>query len=265
MSTAALGVTNHIDATATVLSASGALTTAPVTNLINPHVGKKWRHNTTTTFVLADLGSLKSIDTVMLAGLSGTNPTLRVRLSTVDPTGVAGNAHDSGSISGIPYYDPSYQLFVYLMSTPASARYVRVDITEAAVSFIEAGRWFTGARNVFDVNYMPGWSRSIVRGSQDVIGVGGQTFVDLRAGYCRQDATFDFLLETERTTFIDTIFIAIKNVGHMDMLWIMDPASTNLSRDSIWGYLDGELRTTHTLVGVDPIVYSVALSIRQRL
>jgi hypothetical protein len=263
VSNAAIASVNLIDLTTTTVTASGALASAPASYLQNPHVGKKWRDNATATFVLADLGSLQSIDTVMLAGLSGTNPTLRVRLSTVDPTGAAGNAHDSGSISGIPYYDSSYQLFVYLLTASASARYVRVDISEAAVPYIEAGRWFAGVRNIFDTNYMPGWQRNVVRGSVDVIGVGGQTFVDLRKGHIVTQATFDFLLETERTTFIDEIATTVMNIGHKDMLWLPDPASTNLSRDSIWGYIDGDILLSQQLTFEQ--LYTLQLNIRQRL
>jgi hypothetical protein len=258
---AALGLSNYIDLTTTVLTANAALATAPVTYLQNPHVGKKWRDNAVATFVSADLASARSIDAVMLAGVSGTNPAFIVKLGT---TSGASDVFTSGSVSGLPYYDPDYQLFVYLLTAPLSARFVRVDISEAAVPYIEAGRWFVGLRNTFITNYQPTWTRNVVRNSQDVIGVGGQTYVDLRAGYTRQQAQFDFAEETEREGFIDDIFTAIKNQGHKDMLWVMNPDSTNLSRDCIWGYIDGDLSTAQSLVTV-PAFFSVSFAMRQRL
>ncbi len=264
MTNAALAFTNLADVTGVAISASGSVLLAQPTQLKNPHVGKKWRDNATSTFVLVDLLTSRSIDTVMLAGLSGSIPSFRVRLSTADSTGVAGNAHDSGTITGVPYFDPTYGMFVYLLPTPASARYVRIDISESGVSYIEAGRLFLGLRNVFDRNYQTPWTRTPVRTSVDVFGVGGQTYVDLRLGYWKVHASFDFVSETDRLGFIEAIGAAIVNNGHRDMLWIMDAASSNLSRDCLWGYLDQDLEVTQNIYIIPPL-YNLAVEIRQRL
>jgi len=260
---AALGWDNLSDPPAT-LTASGAVTLAPVSLLQNVHVGRKWRHNATATFVVADLGSLMNVDTVMLAGVSGEAPTFRVRYSTVDSTGAAGNAFDSGSISGLPYFDPDYGLFVHLKSTPASCRYVRVDISEAAVSFIEAGRLFVSEREAFTTNMQTPWSRSAVKAAVDTVGVGGQTYTDFRLGHWRTQAAFQFITETERNDFIEAIGLALVNLGRIDMLWISDTASTNLARDCIWGYLEQDLTATQNIYIIPPL-FSVEFPIRQRL
>jgi hypothetical protein len=44
----------------------------------------------------------------------------------------------------------------------------------------------------------------------------------------------------------------------------MDDESTNLSRDCLWGYLDQDLAVSQNLY-IDPPLYSVTVSIRQRL
>ena len=203
MSNAAIVSVNFVDATATVLSALGALSSAPVTNLTNPHVGKKWRHVAASSWILADFGSLKSIDTTMLAGVAGPpTPSFRVRYSTADATGAAGDAHDSGVISGLPYFDSNYQRFVYPNANAVSARYARIDISNIGspdvTQYVEAGRWSVGDRDVLTTNFAAGWQRSIVRGSVDAFGVGGQTFVDLRRGHETTQVQFQFLTETER-------------------------------------------------------------------
>ena len=269
MSNAALASSNLIDRTATVVTALGAASgSTPATLLQNPHVGKRWRHNASTTWVLADLGALFNIDTIMLAGVAGPNiPVFQVRLSTADSTGAAGDANNSGLLTGLPYFDSDYEKFIYLLSSPVSARYVRVDFTDASSPatgpYTEAGRWFAGVRNQFTTNYQAGWQNTVVRGSVDVPGVGGQTFVDLRRGHVATQVTFNFVTETERTTFLDDIGVALLNIGHLDMLWLKDPASSNLSRDSVWGYFDGDPQLSQQFTFTT--LYTLAFTIRQRL
>lgn len=268
MANAAVAFDNLIDLDDTDISANNWIIQAPPSNLSNPHVGKKWRDNTTSTYVLVATSGANMIDTIMLAGVAtdveDIDPSFRVRLSTVDVTGAAGDAHDSGSITGTPYFDAKYGLFVYLLTTPVSATYIRVDIAQAAVEYIEAGRMFTGVRQVYETNMQAPWTRTPTRRSVDAIGVGGQTFVDLRRGYWQVGAHFEFLTETEREGFIEDIANAIVIDGHLDMLWIKDIDSDNLSRDSIWGYLIDDLTTTQNLY-IDPPLFAADFNIRQRL
>lgn len=264
MGNPAVGIDNLADAPETVIAASDWVAAAVPAKLVNPHVGVKWRANDTSAYILIDLGSSLLIDTVMLAGLSGIDPDLRVRLSSVDATGAAGDVADSGTISGLPYFDPDYGLFVYLLLTSLSARYIRIDIAEAGVDYIEAGRLFLGERETFGVGMQAPWSRTAVRGSVSTFGTLGATFVDLRQGYWRESARFDFISEAEREDFIEDIGIAIVNDGHLDMLWIKDTESTNLSRDCRWGYIDGEFTVSQDLYMVPP-VFSVEFPVRQRL
>lgn len=261
MAIAALASDNFVDDETNTLSSSGAIVLAQPTVLRNPHVGKKWRDNATSTWVLLDLGTSELVDTVMLAGVSGVNPTFRVKFSSLDPT--LGNLHDSGAITGVPYFDPDYGLFVYLLSAPVNARYIRVDISESGVSYIEAGRMYVGARDTFEINFQTPWTRSPVRSSVNTVGVGGQTYVDLRSGYWTTTAPFEFLTADEAFSFIEDISVAIVNTGHKDMLWIKDPASSNLSRDCTWGYLDKDPAVSQNLYIIPPR-YRIEFSIRER-
>lgn len=267
MSAAAVAFTNLLDAAATVISGGGANTLSPYTNLQNEHVSVKWRLNGTTAYIIWDLGSLQSLDTFALMGLSGSSPTLRFRASTVDATGVAGNAWDTGSLSGaglLPYYDSRYKKFVALANAPVSARYLRMDMTEAAVAYQEAGRHFGGLRKPFGINLQTPYVRTPVRKSLYTRGVGGSTFIDRRKGTWRQSASFGFLSETERTGFIDDMAVLSVNSGHLDFLWIPDPASLNLARDCIWGFnVPDEQPVTQTLYVVPP-VYTVEFQVEDR-
>jgi len=263
MTNASIAYSNFVDLAATTLTANAALTSAPVSNLTSPHVGKKWRDNATSTFVQAAFNASKSVDTFMLAGVSGNPDSFRVRGSSGSPDQL-GDVFDSGLITGLPYFDSNYGLFVYTLSAPVTVARVRIDIAQAGVSYIEAGRFFAGARTTFTTNSIT-WSRRIVRSSVDVFGVGGQTFVDLRQGHVVVAAAFNFLTEAERIGFIDAISSVIRNTGHQDLLWLRDTASADLSSDSVWGYIEGDLLVTQSLLGVSPALYSVDLNIRQRL
>ena len=264
MANAAIAHRNLIDLTGTVLSSSGSILMAPVTTLQNPHVGKKWRDNATSTYVLAAFPSAQPIDTIMLAGVSGNSPSFHVRLSSVDATGAAGDMHDSPSITGVPYFDSDYGMFVYLLPSPVNAKYLRIDIAESGVDYIEAGRWFAGAMNRFSINFQTPWVRSAVRASVDTLGVGGQTYIDLRRGFWQTSATFEFLEESEAFGFVEDINVAIVNNGHLDVLWIRDPDSPNLSRDCIWGYPTSDLQVSQNIYIIPPL-YKVDVALRQRL
>src|SRR5215203_5273197 len=99
----AVGINNLADAESTTISVSASVSSATAAMLINPHVGVKWRANDDSAYILVDLGSSLPVDTVMLAGLSGIDPDLQVRLSSIDLTGTAGDVDDSGTISGLPW------------------------------------------------------------------------------------------------------------------------------------------------------------------
>jgi hypothetical protein len=261
---AAVAFNNLADLSTSTISAQGFITTAPPSLLTNPHVGKKWRHNATSSYIIADLGAAQAIDTVMLAGLNLTAPTVRLRLSTADSSGTAGDIYDSGSFATTTQFlDPNSGLLIFF-PTAGSARYVRIDLAQAAVSYIEAGRIFIGVRETFTNGLQTPWSRMFARRSNDVIGVGGQTFVDLRQGFRRIQFSFEFIQEDERLDFLETLSASIVNLGHLDALWIKDTVSTAMSIDSIWGYVDGDIQLTQNIYIVPP-VYGAAFAVRQRL
>lgn len=262
MANACIAYDNLADAG--TITVSGALANAPAANLQNPHVGVKCRVNATSMAIVIDLLSSVSVSTVALMGVSGANPAFRVRHNTSDATGATGDAFDTGSISGTPYFSSTYGQFVYLRSSAAAGRYLRIDISEAGVDYIEAGRVLAGPRTQFAINFKAPWSMPIVNRSQNTEGIGGQSFIDLRRGYRKQRASFEAVSESERTGFLEDLRMAIVNNGHKDMLWIPDPDSTNLSRDCLWGYLEDGPSLSQDLYVV-PAVYSAELSFRQRL
>lgn len=138
----AIGFNNRIDIG--LVDAGSREPTLPTSNLQSRHVAKPWRSLAgTSTFLRCDFGASYSIAGTAIMAINTTSAaTYRVRLSTVDATGVAGNAYDSGTISSY-VISPVKKIFVHLF-TAASGRYLRIDITDTSLSYLQAGRWFAG-------------------------------------------------------------------------------------------------------------------------
>lgn len=214
---------------AVLLSASSSQLLLPVSNLNTPHIARKWRgSNGSTDYFVFDLGSLSSIDTIAVFGITGTQ--IRVRVSSADSTGAAGDLYDSGTLS----VDQTYLSSINIITNAVSGRYVRADITTSG-SYVEAGRCFIGTRTQFSYNYVKGWSRLWNDRSVKTKTRGGQTQVWKDNKYRSIDVTFDFLTQADRDGFVESIDIL--NGYSVDVLFVTNPASTNLSRDSIWGLM----------------------------
>lgn len=256
----AFGITNLAEASASVLTVSGSIPLAPASKLLTPQVGDKWQINADTGTIDLDLGSSLSFDTIMLDGVTG-DPDILVKASTAS----AGddNIFNSGTLSETPNFDSDTGLFVYLRDTPVSARYIRLTLTDTGVASIAAGRFGVFLRDAPAANFVAGHAMVAVRGSQYSLGPHGQTFVDLRRGHYRQNVRFDALSEANRAGFLKTLRTAIVNGGHKDILFIADTDSDNLSIDSLWCYVDGDIVISQDQY-VEPAVYSAEFPLRQR-
>ena len=123
------------------ITGTSALVTLPVVNLQTQPLGQLWRGGpgVTTASLLVDFGGSRTIGAVLLAGTNLTPAaTWRVRLSTVDATGNAGNAFDSGTVSAA--VDPRFRLALLVLPTDATGRYLKVDLSDASLPWLEAGR-----------------------------------------------------------------------------------------------------------------------------
>lgn len=265
MGNAALAWNNLIDLSTTLIAATNELPLVRATDFLrkgaNEHVLWRWFSSGSSTSILIDFGSSVSIDTIAIMALTGVNPTTRFRFSLTDPTGVAGEAFDSTAAAG--RHSAAYMMCPYLRTSPSTGRYLLIDISEAGVSSIGAGRLFAGTRDVFTYNFAPGWGMTPVNRSRKEEGAEGQTFVDRKNGYRQADLTFEWINEADRDGFVESID-KIHNLtdGHLDMLWIKDVTSTN-PKDFIWGYQDGDRPVTQPFTIND--LYAATYKIRQRL
>lgn len=227
MANACIAYTNLADAAA--LTSSSNVSLLPVSNIQNVHVARKWRatDGTTASFI-ADFGSLKSFDTLAVMGITGTQ--IQFRISSTDPTGLTALVYDSGVLS----VAQAYLSAIAIISSPVSGRYIRVDITTTG-TYVEAGRFFAGVRSQFAYNFVRGWQRSYTDRSLKTKTRGGQTQIFQDVTYRSLDVTFDFLTQSDRNGFVEDIDRV--NATKVDVLFITDPSSTNLARDSLWGLI----------------------------
>lgn len=234
MANAAILAVNLADA-ASVTADSEALS-MPASLLQNVHVRKRWRSTAATAAILCDLGASLSPDTFGLFGLTvGAGATCRLRVSTVDATGAAGDALDTGVLtSSSAWFDPDYGAFVYA-SAAVTGRYVRFDLADAGADYVEAGRLVAGVRTAFGANFTPGSTRGRVDLSRRTRTQGGQMLLDRKPKARTLALDFDFLTAAE---WAATLEAADRDNGLTDdVLLILDPTGDNVARDAIWGLL----------------------------
>lgn len=232
-------------ADAGTVTASSWIASAPPAILQDFHISRRWEgRNGDTESITFDLGSAQSIDTVCLFGCQGifasgdqSNLTetaiRRVRLSATDPTGVLGELYDSGSAAG--HIKEAYGAMVELLSSPVTARYGIIDLSQAGADALLAGRNVIGLRNPFTINFGWGWSYGYGDLSRKKKSAGGQTFIDRDDRYRILNLNFESLDEADRNSFVHEIDRL--NGISSDVLFVIDPASTDITRDTIWGLI----------------------------
>jgi hypothetical protein len=240
MAKPAIGYRDRI-AAATV-TASSQLSTLPATHLQHPHVSRVWRTGAavTSASILADFGASYSTGWTAVAGLNlSATGTVRVRFSTVDATGAAGDAYDSGVISpgGV---DPAYRLFAHLIPGSPTGRYLRLDISDATLGYIEAGRWWAGRllqseRSSYEYGF-----RTLTRdlGARSVAET-GQVWVEERGKQRGFQMTFPSFSQDDYEAHLE-ILQRLHGMGD-DMMVMRDPDASNLGRETIVGTIESPL------------------------
>lgn len=124
------------------ITAVSAVTGLGASNLLDPQPRVRARWLGTAAAVLVDLGGTRSIDCVFIGsttlGIAGSLIFYRVRLSTTDATGAAGDAWDTGTTAAAT--GPDYQgNVVVIRSTTASGRYLLVELLDGSASQVDWG------------------------------------------------------------------------------------------------------------------------------
>jgi hypothetical protein len=234
MGNAALLTKNLLDVPATVTASSQESFMAANT-LQTPHVSERWRSVGNSAFFVADKQNTGVADTVMIRGLTaGVNSTVRLRLSSSDSSGAAGDVLDTGDVTtGNANFDLGYGAFIYVLDAAQAWRYLRFDIFDPDGTYVEAGAICAGVRTQFTYNFSAGASVGWVDRSKTTETAGGQTQVWVDNTYRTISLNFNTVSEAQRYGLIEEVDRV--NGQHSNVLFILDSTSTNLARDSIWG------------------------------
>ena len=196
-----------------------------------------WRSvaGVTSTYLLVDMGASYAIGVVYLGATNLTAAgTWRVRISTADATGAAGDAHDSTSVNaGV---DPDFGIALLVLGSPATGRYLRVDISDSSLPYLEVGilRAMT--------KFQPG--KNYAMGAQTMF----RDYSEVRKGSDGQDWTLrgtvqrGIALNLQAVTQSEWETHAEPMLRHSgisrDVLVCLDPAATNVGRVTYFGLLE---------------------------
>lgn len=218
------------------IAASSQELTMPASNLMTPHPSRRWRSLSPADWFVADKGAGLAADSVLINGLTcGANAQLRLRLSSIDATGVAGDILDTGSIvtGAGQAFDIKYGALLWLLSAPAAWRYTRLDIADPDASYVEAGCLVEGVREGFTYNFAPGDTVQNVDRSRVSTTASGITLTWDDNSFRRLNLSFNAVTSAQRYGLVERLD-RVKG-RKRNVLLITDPESENLPRDSIYG------------------------------
>lgn len=214
-----------------------AVSTLPGTFLQSPQLGKVWRTPATVfaSAIKLDLGQPRSVDciSVLACNLTAGGVT-RVMLSNVDA--LSGELYDTTAINaGV---DPVYKTLTHVLPSTVSARYVRVELYDDNLSYLEAGRLVVGSLWVPNHNYERG---SIERGTVDdsvaELAMNNEAWVDERPIRRRVSFALPWVSEDERATHVDAMGRLAGR--HRDVLVVVNSSAANLGQETYWGRMTG--------------------------
>lgn len=238
MAKAKLLYQNRAEGATASASSSNAGTAA--SQLVTPNRRKVWRAVSginPVSFTL-DLGAAYDIDVVAVLETNLTAAgTRRVRLSNA--SNFSPTTYDSTAEAPAEELNTTYKQLVHLLPSTVTSRYIKVDLDDAAVSYHEAGLAIAGALTQVGRNYKDGWSWLARDLSEVAQSVGGATYVSRRPILRGLDLLFESLTHAEGRGLATNI--ATINGNSRPILVVLDPASTDLGRDTIWGLPEGEL------------------------
>lgn len=156
-------------------------------------------------------------------------------LTAADGLGGAGDLYFASFDVNDAELKHGYGMFVLALASPLTGRFVRLGFTDTPASYVEAGRLFVGLREAFTYNYVPGAARTWTDRSRKTKTSGGQTLIWPDNKFRSIDLNFEWITEAQADGLIESIDMV--NGQSIDVLLILDTASTNLPRDSIFGLI----------------------------
>lgn len=224
-------------ADAATVTADDEVTTLPAAFLQQPQLGQVWRtpDATTSSAVVVDLGASTTISAVALLNVNlSAAGDARIKLSDTNGTGDA-DVHDSGALSPAGV-DPFYKALIYVLASDLAARWVRIELDDDSLDYLEAGRVVVGpAWRMAHGHSRAGHERFGVDDSLVDRSLDGSSWVEslpVRRGI---RANFEGVTVAEQRLHLD----ALARVAgrHSDVLLCLDHEASNIGQESFWGLM----------------------------
>jgi hypothetical protein len=179
-----------------------------------------------------------------------------VRGSVTEPLATSSLSLDSGSVGGERHVDPARGLVV--LPVAGAARYVRIDLTDASLSWIEAGHLFVGNGWQPTHNYAFGWQSGKVGLSSRIVSEGGAVWTDVRPTRRREAIRLQTLVEAD----LEQARALVREVDEgTDVLLSLRPTWP----DAVTWALFGQIDELPVLQADTPATRSMALSVTERI
>lgn len=148
---------NNLIASSAGVTVPGAEASAGVSNLLDPQPRLRCRViGAGGASILVDLGATRSVDCVFLGSTTASSSaSVRVRLSTVDTTGAAGDAWDTGGGLASTGAEANGNVVIIRSAGTASGRYVLIELAHG-LSVMDIGIVAIGALLRLPINPLPG-------------------------------------------------------------------------------------------------------------
>lgn len=208
------------------VTAGSAVASLPTDHLQTDDIKEIWRSDIGSTFILADIGSSLTLGVTALINCV-TDPNVRIRYSTNDSVGLAGDAYDSGFIPTTAV--APFRKLIHFIEPGVLGRYLRID------GIHEAGRWMAGRAWIPGHNVQYGLERTFRDHSRHGLSLGLNEFIGRKARQPGLRFSLAFLTELEVTA---EVYELNRIVGSsVDILVCLDINSANIGRDTLWGLL----------------------------
>lgn len=232
------------------MSAGSSVLSLPPSNVKTRDVRQVWRSDAGFTYLLADITQTLTLEYVAVINCLA-DTAWRVRYSTVDPTGEAGDAFDSGLVSS--NWTDAERLVAMFVEPGVLGRYLRIDgLSEAGR--LTSGQTFKPSRDMsFGVEFL--WrDRSRRSESLDF-----NEFIDVK----RKQKGYRFVLHglTEDEAEGEVYTLNRINGSSRDIFVCRNKDATDLGHYSIWGTL-AEPAIARAIEGG---IYDVEFEVWQRI
>lgn len=185
---------------------------------------------------------------------------LRIGLPQAERTAVTAPIRTGGTALTVgDAVDQTHKHAVWLSESSVSFRYMRIDLQAPTAGFSQVGRVVAGLRNTFAYNFGYGGSITPVDPSPRSVTIGSGVRKERRPNYRQIVLPFEWISTGDRYGFIETM-VREKGLSG-EMLLLVDPASDNLPRDTIWVLAENG----PPLSWLAPDLYSAPLTFREQL